>query len=825
MANSSISIICKLILDGAETAKKSLKLLQGGMTSLAAAAFKLKLAVKAVGVAIGATKNVVYDTTGTFEKESSVLASVLSQTRKQISSLTMSARQLGRDTVYTANEVVQLQTALSRLGFSEDEIKNMEGPVLRFAAAVSTDLPSASAFAGAALRAFGMDSSRMGELLDIMSASTTKSALDFEKLQESISVVAPVTHAFGLDAAETASLLGVLANSGFRAESAAIAIRNIFTDLANSSGKIATAMGRPVRTFDDLLSVLSELKARGASLDELYKMTNKRAVAAMSVLVQNVDQLKSLDDALKDASGTMNTMYATATDNIVDKVKILKSAWEELKLTIGNTSFFEGAIDTLSEGLNHLSARLKSGKPGNQGVLSDEYYSKLTSGAITYEKEMARLIKESSAIQTNVNAGGTGFAELSLLAEQRRALDDANRRYLRSQRVQEYRAMAPEQRDALRKELQTQLDVMKEGYAEMSETKSEFESNFFEEQPSGGRVPIFFHDLSRPKQDLDDIQAKLDDLDAAENVTAETAAAVDDVMDDAGDGLDNHAEKLKGVAKQYENIQKEIANTIAYYDLIGRQYNESAVRVAILSKGLETAAKSYGTASDEVKNLYAQLVKAKTQRDSAEQLPALSGMSGKAYSLSEGLKGAPATKVHLEVSGEDKIEAAATAVGSLASSLNEVASAADGTAGEWLKFASTLITSSLKLIATIVALTGATESENASLFTQAILGSAASAAKVPYVGAALALAAIASVSAALVSIPQYAQGGLAYGATVGMFGEYPGARTNPEVVGPLSDLRKFFKPAEGVGGEVRFRIEGHDLMGVLVKTNDLMRRS
>ena len=92
-------------------------------------------------------------------------------------------------------------------------------------------------------------------------------------------------------------------------------------------------------------------------------------------------------------------------------------------------------------------------------------------------------------------------------------------------------------------------------------------------------------------------------------------------------------------------------------------------------------------------------------------------------------------------------------------------------------------------------------------------------------GPVLAIAAVASVLAALASIPKYAEGGLAYGKTLGVFGEYANASTNPEVVAPLSKLRDLIEPAGGVGGEVVFRIAGRDLEGVLNKRSQINRRT
>ncbi len=88
----------------------------------------------------------------------------------------------------------------------------------------------------------------------------------------------------------------------------------------------------------------------------------------------------------------------------------------------------------------------------------------------------------------------------------------------------------------------------------------------------------------------------------------------------------------------------------------------------------------------------------------------------------------------------------------------------------------------------------------------------------PWVGVALGAAAVATMLATMFSLPKYAQGGIAYGPTVGMFGEYANASTNPEVVAPLDRLRTLIQP-QGLGGEVEFKIEGRTLRGVLNKVD------
>ncbi len=72
-----------------------------------------------------------------------------------------------------------------------------------------------------------------------------------------------------------------------------------------------------------------------------------------------------------------------------------------------------------------------------------------------------------------------------------------------------------------------------------------------------------------------------------------------------------------------------------------------------------------------------------------------------------------------------------------------------------------------------------------------------------------------TASKALGSFKWFADGGIVSGPTMGMVGEYPGARSNPEIVAPLSKLKGML--ADGTGQVVRVEgiISGKDLKIVL----------
>jgi hypothetical protein len=68
---------------------------------------------------------------------------------------------------------------------------------------------------------------------------------------------------------------------------------------------------------------------------------------------------------------------------------------------------------------------------------------------------------------------------------------------------------------------------------------------------------------------------------------------------------------------------------------------------------------------------------------------------------------------------------------------------------------------------------------------------------------------------------KFADGGIVYGPTLGLMGEYPGARSNPEVIAPLDKLRDLITPSGGDGGFIAStHISGRDLAIVLHRHNN-----
>lgn len=155
----------------------------------------------------------------------------------------------------------------------------------------------------------------------------------------------------------------------------------------------------------------------------------------------------------------------------------------------------------------------------------------------------------------------------------------------------------------------------------------------------------------------------------------------------------------------------------------------------------------------------------------------------------------------------DSLSNIATVMGSITNITNEGA-------GAWLSYGANIVNTVAAAIPALTSLTTA-------LTAKAAAESAGSAAAVPVVGWINAIAAITAITAAMASIPKFANGGIIAGNST--IGDYNIARVNSgEMILNNRQQKNLFNLLDGkggtsvnAGGEVKLRIEGRDLVGVL----------
>lgn len=318
-----------------------------------------------------------------FEYANSQLAAILGITADNIRELTTDARQLGATTKYTAAQATELQIELAKLGFTRREILDSTGAILKFAQATGAELADAAALSGASLRMFNASTKETERYVSSMAVATARSALSFSYLATALPIVGPVAKAFNFTIEDTLALLGKLADAGFDASMSATATRNILLNLADSGGKLAKALGEPVKTLPELVAGLKKLKEQGVDLNTTLELTDKRSVAAFNAFLTAADDIVPLRDQITGVDQELADMADTMSNNVKGAIAGLSSAWEAFMLSFYDSKgLMKDVLDFFARGLRNVATQLKG-----YSELQDEADNKAVSFA---QKEMAK---------------------------------------------------------------------------------------------------------------------------------------------------------------------------------------------------------------------------------------------------------------------------------------------------------------------------------------------------------------------------------------------------------------------------------------------------
>lgn len=126
-----------------------------------------------------------------FDDQMRMTKAVTGATAEQFESLTKRARELGRDTAFTASQVASGMTALGRMGFSSKEIDQSISSVVDLSLATGTDLAQSADIAANSLRMFKLESSSMSRVADVLTATANGSAQTLGDLFEALKMAGP----------------------------------------------------------------------------------------------------------------------------------------------------------------------------------------------------------------------------------------------------------------------------------------------------------------------------------------------------------------------------------------------------------------------------------------------------------------------------------------------------------------------------------------------------------------------------------------------------------------------------------------------------------
>lgn len=275
-------------------------------------------------------------------------------TASEMAALEAQARHLGETTQYSAAQAAGAQEYLARAGFKVNQILAATPATLDLAAAGNLDLARSADLASNVLQGFQKDASELGNVVDIMAATTANANTDVEQMGEAMSYVAPVAHSFGVSIKETAAGIAVLSNAGLQGQRAGTGLRRVLVELANPSNQLREAMGGLSLQSDGLVAVLKQLQKSTLTASQAMDIFGQRGGPAFNLLREGAVSADDFAKALDDVQNYAHKVAATKLDNLSGDARKLGSALAELGIKIGRSGLLQ-SLRALTQSLTAMA--------------------------------------------------------------------------------------------------------------------------------------------------------------------------------------------------------------------------------------------------------------------------------------------------------------------------------------------------------------------------------------------------------------------------------------------------------------------------------------
>jgi hypothetical protein len=455
-------------------------------------------------------------------------------------------------TSLTSTEVVELQKQLAKLGSSTEEIENLTRPIALLSQALGEDAGGVAATLKKTLNQFQATSEEADRFANILTGAVNETALSLDDLGTGLSYVGPLGAQLGVSFEETAALLGILADNGFKASKAGTGLRNFFSAAAKD--------GRPFNEF------LDDVASKNLTAAENFEIFGKVAASQAQVLSSNVERYKELSKGLNESNRLFEANVAQM-GSTQGQIQLLTSAYDKFSTALGEIVTKTNIFINLTKFLSPETAAqakafqlLSSASDGTKQNFED-----LTEAMVDFgEGSEDSASKSQSALkELLVSTGTITKAQGDFLAQQYKKTGKTIQDFYEGTggqvelAIKGFIAVSSERSDILRDELISQAAVNDE-YKAAKSALSELQAvaangNLTEEE----REQI----LKRVKKSLEDTtKAYNDSSNADDRKVLEKRIALYEELVLAVNGLDNSQEALdkkeKARLKKLEELKK-----------------------------------------------------------------------------------------------------------------------------------------------------------------------------------------------------------------------------------------------------------------------------
>ena len=285
------------------------KIMSAGKACFHAIATAAGVAAVAVGAVTAASIKVGSE----FEAEMSTVQAISQATDEQLTELSDKAREVAKETVFSASEVGQAMEFMGMAGWKTEEmLSGIEG-VVKLAAASGEEMATVSSIVVDTLTAMGHTADDTGRFVDILAQAAMNSNTNVELMGDTFKYAAPVVGSLGYSMEDLAIATGLMASSGIKGSLAGTALRNMLTRMVKPTKESQNAIDALGLSLTDeegnmysLLEIMQKLRENFADSDDIEGMN-----AALRELAGLTDeQIEEVQSSLGELSEAEEAFYA-----------------------------------------------------------------------------------------------------------------------------------------------------------------------------------------------------------------------------------------------------------------------------------------------------------------------------------------------------------------------------------------------------------------------------------------------------------------------------------------------------------------------------------
>ena len=336
--------------------------------------FQMAFGAGVADLAIGTMKAIAVDTIKTgveFESTMSKVGAIMGATGGEMEQLEKTARHWGATTRFSATESAEALTYMGMAGWSSQEAMAGLGGVLHLAQASGMDLAKTSDIVTDNLTAFGLSANDSARYADALAYASANANVNVDNMGEALKYVAPVSEALGISMEETVAMVSKLGDAGIKGSQAGTTLRSVLSNLASGSGDAGKAMEQLGINIQDsnghmkpMSQIIDEINMKTKGMTDTEKahiaqmIAGKTAMSGfLALLGQGGASVAGFTNELRNSTGTAEQMAKTMDGNVKGAWLGLKSAMEELKISMfeANAEGIEGMLQGLTKLVNKLS--------------------------------------------------------------------------------------------------------------------------------------------------------------------------------------------------------------------------------------------------------------------------------------------------------------------------------------------------------------------------------------------------------------------------------------------------------------------------------------